>query len=95
MTVLYLTEYNTRCYGVAFQNNGWIKVQKFEDISDDEYNIYCVKPLETFLGKGEACDLTLMSGAFDKPVFDGNTILLVISEEYGRHRYVYIGGDTI
>ena len=44
MSVLLLTEYNTRCYGVTFQNNGWIKVQKFEDISDDEYNIYCVKP---------------------------------------------------
>ena len=40
-SVIYLTEYNTRCYGVTFQNNGWIKVQKFEDISDDENKIYC------------------------------------------------------
>ena len=50
MTVIYLTEYNTRCYGVTFENNGCIKVQKFEDISDDENNIYCVKPLENFFG---------------------------------------------
>ena len=36
-----------------------------------------------------------MSGAFDKSVFDGNTILLKIVEEYGKHRYVYIGGDMM
>ena len=36
-----------------------------------------------------------MSGAFDKSVFDGNLILLEKSEEYGRHRYVYIGGNVI
>ena len=36
-----------------------------------------------------------MSGALNKSVFDGNTILLKISEENGRHRYVYIGGDMI
>ena len=36
-----------------------------------------------------------MSEAFDNSVFDGNTILLKISEEYGRHRYVCFGGDMI
>ena len=36
-----------------------------------------------------------MSGAFDKSVFDGNTVLLTMSEEFGRHRYVNIGGDMI
>ena len=95
MTVIFLTEYNTTCYGVIFQNNGWTKVQKFEDISDDENNIYCLKRLETCLGKSEVCDMTLMSGAFDKDVFDGNTILLKISEQYGRHSFVYIGGNMI
>ena len=95
MTVIYLTEYNTRCYGVPYQNNGWIKVLNFEDISDDENNIYCVKPLKTFLGKSELCDMTLMSGAFDKSVFGGNTILPKTSEEYGRHSYVYTGGNMI
>ena len=47
------------------------------------------------LGKDEVCVMTLMSGASDKSVFDGNTILLKISEEFGRYRYVSIGGDMI
>ena len=64
-------------------------------MTKDENNIYCVKPLEIFLRKSETCDMTLMSGAFDKLVFDGDTILLKISEEYGRHRYVYIDGNMI
>ena len=54
---------------------------------------YTVKPLGTFLGKSEVCDMT--SGAFDKSVSNGNTILLKVSEEYGRHSYVYIGGNKI
>ena len=36
-----------------------------------------------------------MSGACDKSVFDGNAFLLEISEEYGRYRFMYIGGDMI
>ena len=36
-----------------------------------------------------------MSGAFEKLVIDGNTILLKISEENDKHRYVYIGGDDV
>ena len=36
MTIIYVTEYNTKCYGVTFEINGWIKVQIFEDISDDK-----------------------------------------------------------
>ena len=95
MTVLYFTEYNTKCYGVTFQNNGWIKVQKFEDIADDENNIFCVKPLELFLGKSKSCMMTAMSGVFGITEFDGNTILLEISEEIDKHRYVYIGGNMI
>ena len=50
MTDIYLTEHNTRCYGVTFENIGYVKVQKFKDISNDENNIFCVKPLETILG---------------------------------------------
>ena len=72
-----------------------IKVQKFEDISDDDNNIYCVKPFQTFLSKSEVCDITLLSGAFDKSVFEGNTILLKISEENDKHRYLNVGGDMI
>ena len=51
--------------------------------------------MEIFLGKSKVCGMTLMSEALDKSVFDGNTILLKISEENDRHRYVYIGGDMI
>ena len=36
MTIIYLTEYNTKWYAVTFRNNGWIKVQKIEDVSDDK-----------------------------------------------------------
>ena len=81
MTFIYLTEYNTRCYGVTFKNNGFIIVQKCEDISNHENNLFCVKPLEMFLGKSKLCDMTLMPGAFDKSVFDRNRILLKISEK--------------
>ena len=95
MTVIHLTEYNTKWYGVTFRKNGWIEVQKFEDISADQNNFFCVKCLEILLGKSEVCDMTLMSGAFDKSVFDGNTVLPKKSEEYGRHKFVYIGGDMV
>ena len=95
MTVISLTDYNTRCYGVTFENNGCIKVQKFEDISNHENNFFCEKPLEFFLGKSKVCGMTLMSGALDKSVVNGNTMLLELSEESGKHRFVYIGGDMI
>ena len=39
--------------------------------------------------------MTAMSGAFDKSVFDVNTILLEICEENDKHRCLYIGGDMI
>ena len=39
--------------------------------------------------------MTEFSGAEDKKVFDGNTILLKIGEENNKHRYVYIGGDMV
>ena len=89
MTVIYLTEYNTRSYGVFVQNNGSIKVQKFENNSDDEKkSIFCEKPLKTFLGKSQRCDMTLILEALDKSVFDGNTILDKIGQENDKHSYV-------
>ena len=36
-----------------------------------------------------------MSEANDKEIFNGNTILLEISEENNRHIYVYIGGNLV
>ena len=95
MTIIYIAANNCRCYGVTHKNNGFVKIQKFEDISNDENIIYCVKPMRTFLGKSQVCNMTIFSGDLNKSVFDGNTILLKISEENGRHKYVYIGGDLV
>ena len=95
MTLIYITENNTKRYGVTFQNNGYVKVQKFEDISKDENTIYSVKPMRIFLGKSQVCNMTEFSGARDKEVFDGNTILLKVGIENGKHKYVYIGGDMV
>ena len=95
MTVVYLAEYKIRWYEVTFQNFGWIKVKKFEDISDDEIIIFCVKPWEIFSSKSKVCDMTLFSGAFDQSIFDGKTMLLKISTENDINRYVYFGGDMI
>ena len=51
--------------------------------------------MEIFLGKSQLCNMTIFSGAWDKEVFDGNTILLKISEENGKHKCVCIGGDMV
>ena len=95
MTIILITGNNFECYGVCFQNKGWIKVQKFKDASLDENIIYTVNPMETFLGKNRSCSMTALSGAFNKSCFYGKTILLKISEENGKHKYVYIGGDMV
>ena len=95
MTVLYLTEYNSRRNAVTFENDDCVRVQKFEDNPDYEKNILCVKPLRTILGKSEICEMTKISGAYDIKIFDGNTILLNLSEEKDRHRWVYVGGDKV
>ena len=95
MTVIYITDNTTRCYIVSFQNVGFVKVQKLGDKSNDENNFFCVMPLRTFENKGEVFDMTTMSGALDRSIYNGNTILLKIGEENDRNRYVYIGGDLI
>ena len=88
MTIKYVSENNTKRYGVTFQNNGCVKVQKFEDISIDEKTIYSVKPMTIFLGKSQVCNMVMFKGAFDKPVLDGNTILLKKNEENGKNKYL-------
>ena len=95
MTIIYVTENNCECLAVTFRNDGMIRVQKLEDVSDDENIIYKVNPMETFIGKSEDCNMTEFSGARDKEVFNGNTILLKVGEENNKHRYVYIGGDRV
>ena len=91
MTVINLTEFNAGCYGVTFQNNGFLTVQNFEGIPNHENNIYCVKPLEIILGKSELFIMTIKSRASKKAVFDGNTILPKVTVENNKHKYVYIG----
>ena len=95
MTRIYITENNAKRYGVTSQNNGSVEVQKFEDFSEDKNNMYKVKPMETFLGKSQLRDMTELSGAKDKEVFDGNTILLKTGEENNKQRYVYISGELV
>ena len=65
MTIICITENKTKSYGVTFQNNGCVKEQKFEDISNDENTIYSVKAVRIFLGKSQVCNMTMFSGAFD------------------------------
>ena len=95
MTILYITENNTECLAVTVKNNGHVKVQKFEDISENKNIIYEINPLEMFIGKSLHCDMTEFSGAEDKEVFNGNTILLKVSEENNKHRYVYIEANMV
>ena len=95
MTVLYTTENNCECYGVTFQNKGWIKGRKFKDGSLDENIIYTVNPMETLLGKSQSRSMAALSEVFNKGCFDGNTILLKVGTENGKHKYVYIGGDMV
>ena len=95
MTVIYVTENNCKRLAVTFKNNRLVRVQKLEDVSDDKNIIYEINPLKTFIVKSLCCDMTEFSGAEDKEIFSGNTILLKVSEENDKHRYVYIGGDMI
>ena len=95
MTIIYVTENNCQPYAVTFRNNGWVRVQKLEDVSSDKNIIYEVNPIETFIGKSKLCEMTEFSGAEDNAVFNGNTVLLQIGIENNKYRYVYIGGDMI
>ena len=95
MTTIYVTEDNCKSLAVTFKNDGIIKVQKLEDISNDKNIIYEVNPFDSFIGKSQICEMTEFSGAMDKEVFNGNTILLNIDEENNKHKYVYIGGNQV
>ena len=95
MTIIYVTECNTKCYGVTSQNNGYIRVQKLKDVSKDKNIIHEVNPMEIFIGRSQLCDMTKLSGSEDKEMFDGNTILPEIGQENNKHKYVYIGGDMV
>ena len=95
MTIINVAENNCECLAVTFQNKGWIRVQELEDVSEDGNIIYKANSMETFIGKSVCCEMTEFSGARDKKVFNGNTILLKIGDENKKHRYAYIGGDQV
>ena len=95
MTIIFVAENNCQCLAVTFRNTGMVRVQKLEDVSDDENIIYEVDPMETFIGKSQLCNMRDFSGAENKKVFDGSNILLEIGQENNKHRYVYIGGDMV
>ena len=91
----YICNCSFQRYVVTFRNKRWVRVQKFEDVSNDKNIIYEVNPMEIFIGKSQLCKMTKISGAEDKKVFNGNTILLEIGIENNKHRYCYIGGDMV
>ena len=95
MTILHITENNTKCYAKTSQNKGWIKVQKIRVVGDDKSILYEVNPMQIFIGKSQLCNMTEFSGGKDREVFDGNTILLEIGKENNKHKYIYIGGDQV
>ena len=96
MTVIYITEDNCKCYAVTCQNNGFVQVQQFEDVSESDENIiYSINPMKIFLSKSQSCSMIALSGAFDKNCFDGKTISLKVGIENGKNKYVYIGGDMV
>ena len=95
MTIIYITEKNCENYAVTYQNNSKFRVQKLEDVYNDKKIINEINPIESFIGKSQLCEITKFSGAKDREVFDGNTILLRIGLENNKHKYLYIGGDQV
>ena len=71
MTFIYITENNFECYAVTFQNNGWIKVQKFKDGSLDKNIIYTFNLVKKFLGKSESSAMKALSGFLIRSVLMG------------------------
>ena len=51
--------------------------------------------METFISKSQLCEMIEFSGAEDKEVHDGNTILIKVGVENIKLRYVNIGGDMV
>ena len=95
MTIIYACESNCERLAVTTRNKGWVRIQRLEDVSNDDNIIYEVNPMETFIGRSEDCNMTEFSGARNTEVLNGNTILLKVNEEHNKHTYVYIGGDKV
>ena len=53
MNIIYVAEHNCNCLAVTFRNNGMVRVQKLENVLDDDNIIYEVNPMQSFIGKSE------------------------------------------
>ena len=95
MTILSLTERDTKSYGVKNENDELVIVQNFKNIFDRENNILCVKTSKLFLGKCDATNMLIKFGSLDKSVFSGVIILLKKGAENNKNRYVYVGGNKM
>ena len=54
-----------------------------------------MEPFEKIFGKFDVTNILIKLGSLDKSVFSGNTILLKISEENIKNRYVYVGANKL
>ena len=70
--------------------NGDVYVYKYEKCKFDQPFIF-FQPKHIFIGKSKVCSMTEFSGANDRSIFDGNTLLL----EFENNEYVYISGLEI
>ena len=95
MTIIYVTEYNTKCYGVTLQNNGLVKVQELEDVHDDENIIFEVNPVKTFWVKVNYVKWQNFRELEIKKYLMEILFYLKIGKENNKHKYVYIGGDMV
>ena len=95
MPLIYLTEYNTKCCRVEIENNDLVKILKHKNTYDDDTIILRTKLTELFYGKSDLTNMLIKLGSLDYSVFNGKTILLKISEENNKNRYLYIDGDKI
>ena len=53
------------------------------------------KTFKNFLGKCDVTNMIIKLGKLDKSFFSGNTVLLEISEENKKYRYVFVGANKI
>ena len=68
MTILYLTEHDTKSYGVKIEVDEVVIVQKYKNIFDRGNNILCVKPLKKLLGKCDVTNMLKNLGSLDKSI---------------------------
>ena len=81
MTLIYIVVNNCDNLAVSITDDGEVKLQNFEDISEKKNVIYQNKPLRLFIS--------------DKDNYKGTSILLYNGKENNRYNYVHIGADNV